>query len=159
MNCILYSFLHPSGRVYVCRTPKGAYNPECLVPTVKHGGGFVKVWAAISWYSVGSTVTDYGRITAREDVDRQGNQVHHMIQTLFPNISAIFQDYNTTMHTTRTVGSWFEEHEDQLHLSWTTQSPLLNIIEPLWSVLEIGVRNRFPPRISPKQVEDVLQEE
>jgi hypothetical protein len=25
--------------------------------------------------------------------------------------------------------------------------------------LEIGVRNRFPPRISPKQVEDVLQEE
>jgi hypothetical protein len=28
---------HTSGRVYVWRTPKEAYNPECLVPTVKHG--------------------------------------------------------------------------------------------------------------------------
>jgi hypothetical protein len=30
------------------RTPKDAYNPECLVPTVKHGGGCVMVWAAVS---------------------------------------------------------------------------------------------------------------
>jgi hypothetical protein len=35
----------------------------------------------------------------------------------------------------------------------------LNIIEPLWSVLESRVRNRFPPPTSPKQREDVLQEE
>jgi hypothetical protein len=34
-----------SGRVYVWRTPKEAYNPECLVPTLKHGGGSVMVWA------------------------------------------------------------------------------------------------------------------
>jgi hypothetical protein len=38
-----------SGRVYLWRTPKGAYNPECLVPTVKHGGASMMVWAAISW--------------------------------------------------------------------------------------------------------------
>jgi hypothetical protein len=35
----------------------------------------------------------------------------------------------------------------------------LNIIEPLWSVLEARVRNRFPPPTSLKQLEDVLQEE
>jgi hypothetical protein len=35
----------------------------------------------------------------------------------------------------------------------------LNIIEPLWSVLETGVRNRFPSQTSLKQIEDVLQEE
>jgi hypothetical protein len=34
----------------------------------------------------------------------------------------------------------------------------LNIIEPLWSVLETRVRNRFLPPISLKQLEDVLQE-
>jgi hypothetical protein len=28
--------LHPSGRVYVWRTTKEAYNPEYLDPTVKH---------------------------------------------------------------------------------------------------------------------------
>jgi hypothetical protein len=35
----------------------------------------------------------------------------------------------------------------------------LNIIEPLWSVLETKARNRFPPPTSLKQLEDVLQEE
>jgi hypothetical protein len=29
-----------SGRVYVWKTPKEAYNPECLVPTVKKQGWF-----------------------------------------------------------------------------------------------------------------------
>jgi hypothetical protein len=42
-----------SGRVYARRTTKEAYNPECLIPTVKHGGGSVMIWAAISWYSAG----------------------------------------------------------------------------------------------------------
>jgi hypothetical protein len=41
-----------SRRVYVWRTPKEAYNLECLVPTMKHGGGCVMVWAAISWYNI-----------------------------------------------------------------------------------------------------------
>jgi hypothetical protein len=35
----------------------------------------------------------------------------------------------------------------------------LNIIEPLWSVLEVRVRKRFPPPTSLKQLVDVLQEE
>jgi predicted Zn-dependent protease len=38
------------------------------------------------------------------------------------------------------------------------QSPDLNIIEPLWSVLETRTRNRFPTSTSLMQLEDVLQE-
>jgi hypothetical protein len=30
--------------------PKEAYNPGCLVPTVKNWVGAVMVWAAVSWY-------------------------------------------------------------------------------------------------------------
>jgi hypothetical protein len=40
-------------------------------------------------HSVGSIITFHGRITAREYVDRLGNQVHPMIQMLFPN-DAVF---------------------------------------------------------------------
>ena len=36
------------GRVYVWTSPKEAYNPECLVPTVKHGARSVMIWAPIS---------------------------------------------------------------------------------------------------------------
>jgi hypothetical protein len=76
-----YTLFPTSGRVYVWRTLKEAYNPDCLVPTVKHVGGSVMVWAAMSWYTPGSIVTVHGRITAREDLDRSGNQAHHIIQT------------------------------------------------------------------------------
>jgi hypothetical protein len=81
-----------------------------------------------------------------------------MIQTLFPNNNAVFQDYNAPIHTAGTVQSRFEEHEGELqHLPWPTQSPALNINEPLWSVLETRMSN--PPPTSLKQLENVLREE
>jgi len=55
------------------------------------------------------------------------------------------------------VESWFKEHEDALQqLPWPAQSP--DILKPLWSVLESGVRSRFPPPPSLKELEDVLNE-
>jgi hypothetical protein len=61
-------------------------------------GGSVTVWAAILWYSVGPIITLHGQITAREYMDRLGNQVHPMIQTLFLN-SALYQDDSASIHT------------------------------------------------------------
>jgi hypothetical protein len=62
-------------------------------------------------YSVGPIITLHGRITARKNVDRSGNQVHPMIQTLFPNNNAGLQDDNASIDTAATVQSWFEERE------------------------------------------------
>jgi hypothetical protein len=45
-------------------------------------------------YSVGPIIILHGQITAREYVDRSGNQVHPMIQTLFPKKDTVFQDDN-----------------------------------------------------------------
>jgi hypothetical protein len=87
-----FTLFPTSGRLCVWRTPKDAYNPECLVPTVKHGGASVMVWAAVSWYSTRPIITLLDRITGREYADRMGNQMHHMMQTLFPNNDAVFQD-------------------------------------------------------------------
>jgi hypothetical protein len=50
------TLLPTSGWVYVLTTPKKAYSPENLVPTVTHGGGSMMIWAAISWYSAGPLV-------------------------------------------------------------------------------------------------------
>jgi len=44
-----FTLFPPSFWVYVWRMPREAYNPECLVPTVKHGGGCMMILAAISW--------------------------------------------------------------------------------------------------------------
>jgi hypothetical protein len=102
-----FTLFPASRRVYVCVTPKVAYNPECLVPTVKHGRSSVMVWAAISWYSVGLIITLHGRITASEYVDILGNQVQPMVQTLFPNNDALLKEDNFPIHTAGTFQSWF----------------------------------------------------
>jgi hypothetical protein len=111
-------------------------------------------------YSVRPIIIFHGRIIAREYVDRLHNQMHPMIQTLFPSNDALFQDDSAPIHAAGTVQSWFEEHEVELqHLPWPAQSPDLNIIEPLWSVLETIMKNRFAAPTSLRELEDVLQEE
>jgi hypothetical protein len=76
--------------VYVWTTSKEVDNPKCLVPTVKHGGDSVMIWAAISWYSAGQVITMNGLITASDYVDILGSQVHPVVHMLFPNNDAIF---------------------------------------------------------------------
>jgi hypothetical protein len=49
-------------------------------------------------YSVGLIITLHGRITAREYVDRLGNQVHPMIQNLFLNNNTDLHDDIVPIH-------------------------------------------------------------
>jgi hypothetical protein len=85
-----FTLFPTSERVNVCITPKEVYNPECLVPTMKNGEGSVTVSVAILKYRVGPIITYHAQITAREYVNRFGNQVHLMIQTLFPKNDVFF---------------------------------------------------------------------
>jgi hypothetical protein len=71
-----------AGRVYVWRTPKETYNPECITGSdTETKGRFSDV---LGNNSAGSIITLHGQITSSEYVDRLSNQVHPMIQTLFP---------------------------------------------------------------------------
>ncbi|GFX87388.1 transposable element Tcb1 transposase [Trichonephila clavipes] len=61
---------------FVWRTHKEAFAPECIVPTVKHGGGSLMVWGAISWRGLGPLVTLHGKVKAAHYVNILGDQVH-----------------------------------------------------------------------------------
>jgi hypothetical protein len=81
-----------------------------------------------------------------------------MIQTLLLNNGAVSEDDNSPIHST--VQSLFEDNEGELkHVPCPAKSPDLNIVKPLWSVLETRVRKRFPLPTSLKQLKGVLQEE
>ncbi|GFV17228.1 DDE_3 domain-containing protein [Trichonephila clavipes] len=74
-------------------------------------------------------------------------QVHAMMQILFLAGDGIFQDDNAPTHVMELVESWFDEHEKEVkYLPLPAQSPDLNMIEPLWSILELSIRNRYPPQ-------------
>ncbi|GFW60768.1 transposable element Tcb1 transposase [Trichonephila clavipes] len=92
---------------YVWRTPREAFNPECLLPTVKHRGGSIMVWGAISWHSLGPLFVLDGRIESNHYLSVLGDHV----QTVFPEERPLFQDDNAPIHTARCVQVWFEEHD------------------------------------------------
>ncbi|PNF34772.1 hypothetical protein B7P43_G03759 [Cryptotermes secundus] len=83
-----------------------------------------------------------------------------MVQTLFPSSDAIYQDVNACVHTAHIVQEWLSEHEDEVSsLPWPPQSPNINIIEPLWPVLESNLRVRYPPPSLLTELANVLHEE
>ncbi|GBM60273.1 hypothetical protein AVEN_248544-1 [Araneus ventricosus] len=82
------------------------------------------VWAAISLFSVCLMITLQGYIKAKNYVNTLADQVHPMVQTLFPNGDGVFQDDKAPVHTAHIVQDWFSEHGDELsHLSWPPRSP------------------------------------
>ncbi len=51
-----FTLFQNDGKVHVWRLPKEKYDVNCLVPTVKHGGGGVMMWGCFSWYGMGPLV-------------------------------------------------------------------------------------------------------
>jgi hypothetical protein len=106
--------------------------------------------------SIGSILTLYGRITAREYVRRLGNQVHPTIsekQCSFPR------------RQRRNSHSWNCSVMVWRAWKWTSASSLASTFTTYdhhWTTpvsSETSVRNRFLPPTPLKQLEDVLQEE
>jgi hypothetical protein len=97
---------------------KGSLQSEMPGSNNETRGRFYDGFSSNIMVCVGPIITFHGRITAREYVDRLVNHVHPMIHTLFPKNNAVIQDYNAPIHTSRTVQSWFEEHEGELQHLW-----------------------------------------
>ena len=61
--------LIPGRRVTVRRRAGERFHPDCIVPTVKHGGGSIQVWGCMSRDGVGTLLVVQGRLNSSAYID------------------------------------------------------------------------------------------
>ena len=124
-----FSLFPTTGRLYVWRQLREVYIPDCFLPTVKHGGWSVMVWAATSWNSLDLIISLHGGINSKDYLNILEDHVHPMVQALFPDGDDIFQNYNSPINTAHLAKNWYKEYDSGIeNVEWPPQYPDLNIL-------------------------------
>ena len=138
-----YNLFGSDGKVMVWPTPKEEYDKKCIVPTVKHGGGNVKVWSCFAWNGVGNLVFIEGNMTGELYKNILDENLFQSSKKLQLGSGMVFQHDNNPKHTARIVKHWLDENQFEC-LVWPPFSPELSPIEHLWDELERRMKKHQP---------------
>ena len=154
-----FTIYRERGRVYVRHRVGEAYHPDCVLPTVKHGGAKIQVWGCF-------TAKGVGRFKQIEGI--MDKHVYHSILVNHARKSMlelgdgslstlIFQHDNDPKHTSHKCRDYLKKWPNVME--WVAQSPDLNPIENLWAELERRLRARPMRATSKGDLFNVLKEE
>ncbi len=120
-----------------------AHSPSCLKSSVKFPQS-VMIWGAMSSAGVGPLFFLKTNVTAP---DYKYILEHFMLSSadqLFKDADFIFQQDLAPAHTAKSTKSWLNDHGVGV-LDWPANSPDLNPIENLWSIVKRKMRNNKQP--------------
>lgn len=141
---------------YIWRGVNKAYDERYTIPTVKHGGGSLMFWGCVSYKGTGNLVKIDGKMNAVCYQKILEESLHSSARKLRMGRTWTFQHDNDPKHKAKSTCHWLQQNKVKV-LEWPSQSPDLNIIEPLWGDLKRAVHARQPKNL--QELEAFCQEE
>jgi transposase len=126
----------------VWRRHNERYSDQCVMRTVKHDVK-IMVWGCFCAHGVGSLTLVDGIMDQYQYMDILENDLLPSVANLFEGGGWTFQHDNDPKHTAVNTRNWIIEHQVPL-IEWPAQSPDLNPIENLWSILDKRCAGRSP---------------
>ena len=134
-------------RQYVRRRKGERYQMDCVMPSVKFGGGKMMVWGCFSGYGLGGLYRTQGTMDQNQYKTVLQDIMIPSASRLFGRRKFLFQQDNAPCHKARSVMDFLTKKKVDI-MDWPPQSPDFNPIENLWDILKRQVAQSKPSGVN-----------